>query len=126
MSSMIVGADGLLYKNGVKVPLEFGDEEQVKVIRAYEKKMKSYNTGTIKTFISYETKGTLLFPCVCDKTIKFVTQANDEDDIKCFDNSYVDCSMCKRKYHIYTTKHKREIAGKIYFEDSEVFVRLKK
>lgn len=125
MSDFIVKQDGYLYKDGVKVALEFGNLEQIKAIRAYEKKMQSYKDGTIKPFISYKTEGNLMFACVCDKTIEYKTQADDEDDIRCFDNTNVECKNCKRKYLIYTQKVKRQILNRIYFEDSCVLVKLK-
>ena len=64
MSEFVVKSDGWLYKEGVKVALEFGNVEQIKAIRAYEKKMKSYAEGTIRPLISYETKGNVFFNCI--------------------------------------------------------------
>ncbi len=125
MSEFVVKSDGWLYKEGVKVALEFGNVEQIKAIRAYEKKMKSYAEGTIRPLISYETKGNVFFNCICDASIAYTTEADGEDDIRCFDNSNVECKKCNRKYLIYTEKIKRQIGGKIYFEDSKVYIKLK-
>lgn len=124
MSDIIVGTDGLLYKNGAKVPLEFGNEEQIKVIRAYERRLKQYSDGKIKPLFSFQTKGNIIFGCACDKTIEFITEADDDHDIKCFDNSFVQCNSCKRRYQIYTTKLRNKVAGRTHIEHCEVFVKM--
>jgi len=125
MSDITVGIDGFLYKDNIKIPFEFGNLEQINAINKHNKKVNSYKDGTHKALISYVVKGHAVFVCLCGRNIEHIEDASDEGDIKCFDNTNVDCRYCKRKYHLYTSKHKRQIGNKIYFEDSEVLVKLK-
>jgi hypothetical protein len=98
MSKIIVGADGL-YRDGVKLKLEFGNLEQIEALRNFEKKMASFKKEGVSPRCDYEVKGEASFFCVCGRRI--CTEKNDaesEEDIECFEGIEETCKDCKRKY----------------------------
>lgn len=97
MSKITVGADGL-YKDGIKLKLEFGNLEQIEALRKHEKKVESFKDTGISPNCVYEVKGAASFFCVCDNMIRVENEAKNEGDIECFEDLEETCKKCKRKY----------------------------
>ena len=49
----IIIKDGQLWKDGVKLKLEFGNLEQISIIRKYEKRIAAFIKGEVDPDVSY-------------------------------------------------------------------------
>lgn len=97
--------DKQLYKDGVKVRLEFGNDEQIKFL-AYANKF--YNDGleldvdTEKVITVYTN-----FKCLCGDHRFYIEQEGDDfsDEYELIDTCVV-CPKCKTKYVIEENENK--------------------
>ncbi len=120
-SEIIVKPDGL-YKDGVKLRLEFGNLEQIAAIRKFERRMKQYNDG-FTPIINYEVKATALLECVCGRTLKVETDADHDGDIGCFDTLEKQC-YCNKKYKFVLNKEWFRINGRLALKNEDIIVKL--
>jgi hypothetical protein len=91
----------LLDKNGNIVPLEFGNPEQIQVLKEYESRISELKDG-LKLIVEFETKHTALasFKCVCGQNVFFENEADDDDDVECLNNMKKKCNDCKAEYEL--------------------------
>jgi len=125
MSEIVVGADGL-YRDGVKLKLEFGNDEQIAALRKHEKKMQSHQDG-FEPMVSYEVKGHSYFSCLCGTIMRSEVDADNENDIDCFEGIEKECRSCKRKY-VYAIEREYFIhsSGRKVIKHENLVVKLKK
>jgi hypothetical protein len=125
MSEIVVGQDGL-YRDGVKIKLEFGNDEQIAALRKHEKKMQSHTDG-FEPIFSYEVKGHSYFSCLCGTIMSSEVDAVSEDDIDCFEGIEKECRSCKRKY-VYVIEREYFIhsSGRKVIKHENLRVKLKK
>lgn len=99
MSEIII-KDGHLYKDGVKLELEFGNLEHIKAVRNYEKRMEAFGEDGLELEPTYKVEITAMscFNCVCETPIYFECPANSTNDIECFDGSEEKCHVCNQTY----------------------------
>lgn len=100
--------NGLFYK-GNPVPLEFGNEEQIKAIRKYEK-----NSGVLETEQGlhiepdYICKAEGSFTCTCGRNVYYELDCDSEGDVDPFVGETVKCHSCGNEY-IFTVNEADEI-----------------
>ena len=97
--------DGKFYRDGVPVPLEFGNIEQIKLMKDYQNRIDSFSGEGLEVEVEYEVRAYVNFECVCGNRLEIETL---EDGV--IEGSYVEetgimgekckCSKCQRKYKI--------------------------
>lgn len=95
--------DGKFYdEKGNEVPLEFGNLEQIKLLKEYESRISELNEG-LELDVDFETTYTasVKIVCVCGKNIFFENEADDDEDINCLDNLKKSCRSCKAEYQLF-------------------------
>jgi hypothetical protein len=116
MSNIVVKEGDGLYKDGVKIKLEFGNVEQIEAIRKHEKKIIELTTEGITPQCSWSVKASAYFACLCGKNI-FVEDidADSDNDEVCFEGIQKTCSECKRTYEFAVDReYKLNGSGKRY------------
>lgn len=103
-STMII-RDGKFYRDGVPVPLEFGNIEQIKLMKDYQDRIDAFAGEGLEVEVEYEVRAYINFECICGKNLQVETL--DEDIIP---GSYVEetsvmnnsckCHNCKRQYKV--------------------------
>jgi len=125
MSEIIVGLDGL-YRDGIKLKLEFGNDEQIAAIRKHERKIEQFKEGFGPNY-NYTVKGHSYFSCICGNVLRSEVDADHEDDILCFEGEEKECGSCKRKYeYIIERDYRVNSSGKRYVSNEDLVVKLKK
>lgn len=99
MSNKYVATKNGLFKDGKPVPLEFGNEEQIKAIRKYEK-----NSGVLETEQGlhiepdYICKAEGTFTCTCGRNVYYEIDCDSEGDVDPFVGETVNCHGCGNEY----------------------------
>lgn len=113
--SKIIVKDGHLWRDGVKLKLEFGDAEQIEAIKKANKRLEQFINGEIEPNCSYEIKGTAGFFCMCGKLLSVENiEADYEGDTSCFEGQVKFCNACNNKYQLvihreYSTRGTRRV-----------------
>jgi hypothetical protein len=95
----IIVKDGHLWRDGVKLKLEFGNLEQIEAIRNNNKKLEAFLNGEIKPKCSYQIIATANFFCMCGNLIVIEdVDADSEGDVSYFEDENVKCKKCDKKY----------------------------
>lgn len=119
--------NGHLYKDGVKMELEFGNMEQIDALRTFEKKIAQLTKG-VNPDCEYEVKAKAFFECVCGEDISCKADAEDVDDIDCFDELKSKCYSCNREYEfVIDRKYYADptLSGKMRISSETLNVKLK-
>ena len=83
--------------NGIKCDLEFGNQEQIKVLREHEAMMKSLNTIGLDIEAEYEIK--FRFRCICGAPLSHDEDISSHDDVHDFEpHKKCTCYRCNRQY----------------------------
>jgi hypothetical protein len=87
--------------NGIKCELEFGNQEQIKVLRAHELMMKELNGIGLDIEPRYEIK--FRFRCICGIHLSHEEDIDTEDYVEDFEpNKKCTCRKCNRQYSFHT------------------------
>jgi collagenase-like PrtC family protease len=94
--------NGKFYDGDKEVPLEFGNKEQIKLLREVDRRAEMLQGEGLEIEIVGEEKWTLMaqFRCICSNQIFFEDDnCDDELDINglCKDRT---CRKCKRVYSV--------------------------
>ena len=119
-----VGQDGL-YKDGVKIKLEFGNLEQIAAIRKYEKRCAALKEGISPT-ISYSIEASARFTCLCGlyNGVDDI-EADSENDELCFEGLTTHCRGCKQKYKfVVEREYGVSASGRRYIKNETLLVKL--
>lgn len=95
--------DGKFFdEKGNEVSLEFGNPEQIKLLKEYESRFEELNEG-LELEVEFETTHTasVSFKCVCGKNLYFENEADDDEDIECLNNMKKTCFNCKNEYQLF-------------------------
>lgn len=128
MSKIVVKEGDDLYKDGIKLKLEFGNLEQIQAIRNHERLIEDFKEEGVSPNCNYvvEVTAHANFTCICGKNMVTVdVTADDEEDEACFDGLIHTCKSCNRKYEFVLEKHYKNIQGKRHLHYEEIFVKLK-
>jgi hypothetical protein len=87
---------------GNEVPLEFGNPEQIKLIKEYENRISELKEG-MELEVEFETVHTaqIQFKCFCDRMLFKEATAEDDDDVDCLNNKKIICNNCKTEFILY-------------------------
>lgn len=84
--------------NGVQVPLEFGNKEQINLINRAQKKVDALNGEgdlvDIRTTNTYE----VFYKCICGSGMLEFTVDHHGDDEDCLIGLSDECRWCQREY----------------------------
>lgn len=87
---------GQLYKNNVKEKLVFGDTEQIKFLKEFEKKIEdATNIGIDLNSYEQDEDIIVYFRCVCGRIIDYIADYGGK-----YTDDYCICGFCGRKYEI--------------------------
>ena len=97
----IIGGQ-ILDEKGNNVPLEFGNPEQIKLLKEYESRNSELIQG-LELEVDFKAVYTAStsFKCSCDKKLYKSEDADDDDDIECMNKEKITCSNCKSEYILY-------------------------
>ena len=101
MGKMVV-KDGKFYKDGVEVPPEFGNTEQIACLAKIEEYYTSLREGTLMLEPDVETTYlfTDSFKCFCGKTVPLSAEGRHEDDFECL-QTVKKCQCGKHKFKVF-------------------------
>ena len=100
-----------LFKDGKLVKLKFGDQEQIKEIRRYERKVEDMRgSGFVVQF--QEIEATIHFDCICGRTISSTATIELGSNLEEFEYKKEKCRDCNEMYDF------------VINEDEELSVRL--
>lgn len=99
---------------GEPIPLEFGNREQIEFIREHERMIEEFNGDGVELDVDWEVHYTAEthIDCPCGHTIWIETDADDDDDIDCFDKTKRRCRHCETEYILIVNKN-NELVAKI-------------
>jgi hypothetical protein len=102
MSSLIIKNGHIFNKEGVKQRLEFGNAEQIQLIKEYNQKINLLKTEGVELHVDFEVEVTAnaVFKCLCGTFIHFEANADDEDDISGFNGRERTCRTCGNNYKL--------------------------
>jgi len=95
--------NGKFYEGDKVVPLEFGNKEQIRLIRKADEKIESLKGDGlfIETHIHPNQKGIWVvwaeFECVCGVSFQMSSPCDDGEDADAISGTYK-CKSCKKKY----------------------------
>lgn len=102
---------GRLCLDNKPIKLKFGDQDQIKIIRAYEKRVEQLQTSGFVLEPIFTAR--VSFKCICDKLldheVEFETFNRHQ---RAFVNDEKDCAQCNRNYRFYIN------------EENEIIVKL--
>jgi len=93
--------NGKFQKDGVFVPVEFGNKEQMAALENTEKRHTSFKNGlelnyTTEVNVIYST----VFKCLCGSSIHLNSEDDTEDDPSCL-LGIEKCYSCNQSYQVY-------------------------
>lgn len=100
MSKYEATSEGL-FKDGKKIVPEFGDAEQIKALRKYEKHAEQLNGEGLEV-PDVEWEVTAGFKCLCGGHISETKRDIGDMDLSEFDNAKVTCRRCSKEYEFFT------------------------
>ncbi len=104
---------GKFYEKGVLVPLEFGNKEQIKLMKEHQDRIDALNSEDgVETDVEVTRvfKAEIAEKCTCGQTVWFeIEDMEDETDVDEFNGMIRGCPKCQKKYVI---KHE---VGVFYF-----------
>jgi len=105
--------NGKFYKDGEVVPVEFGNNEQIKLIRDQEKRIEMFNGDGLEVDVEHEIEVTAYthFKCICGKQINMEASASSDDDFECLEGKKSTCGACKRAYEVVASDY-----GSVYIK----------
>lgn len=112
-----------MFQNEIQLTPEFGNVEQIKALREYDKKFDEFINGVVPE-CDYEVKGIATFRCMCGFNLDLETTAERENDIECFEGQTKTCYHCNKHYQFVIKKSYRNYSGR-RFCDEELVVVLK-
>lgn len=93
--------NGNLFDNGIKIIPEFGNLEQIKIIREYEEKMKDFLRGLpVDPSFEHEVTARLGFNCICGKFLQVSAKSDKEECIGHLDGTGLTCKQCEKEYSV--------------------------
>ena len=109
----IILKGGHLWKDGEKLELEFGNQEQIKFLRDYERRAEYFKGDGLPVDPSYETRvtGRIMFECLCGSNRIISRNCGDEEDPSYFDGTKEKCNTCFKEYVLET--YKTEVSVKL-------------
>ena len=114
----IVIKEGKIWKDDKIIELEFGNLEQIRVLRKYSKKIEEFIIG-VRPDYHYEVTGTASFNCICGRKVEISRiDAENEDDIECFEDQTKRCYSCKRNYEFIIRREYRKHGERNYYQRS--------
>ena len=119
MSNKYVATKKGLFKDGKLVPLEFGNEEQIKAIRKYEK-----TTGLLETEQGFQIEPDYIckaegtFTCTCGRNVYYEIDCEMDGDADSFEEQTVKCRGCGNDY-VFNVNDEDEIFVKRYYNTEE-------
>jgi hypothetical protein len=103
--------EGKLHNHGEPCPLEIGNPDQIKFLKAYQEKVDKLVNGTMEVEIEIEKEvsytATASLKCLCGQTVFFEKEARNENHTNALLNVATVCRSCKRQYKI---DHNSDIA----------------
>lgn len=101
--------NGKFFKEGVEVPIEIGNPEQIQLIKKLQSKKQAFeNEGYLADhYIETIFQVNISFHCLCGEFIhKSLDQVGNKRDIYIIaDNEKIKCPICKKKYKIISTEN---------------------
>lgn len=120
----IVIKEGKMFKGDKEISLEFGNLEQINILRKYSKKIEEFTTG-VRPNCYYEVTGTASFNCICGRVLEIERiDADDEQDIECFEGKIKSCYSCKRKYEFIIKQEYRKHGERMFLHHETLLVVL--
>lgn len=104
---------GKFFRDGSEVPIEIGNEEQIKCLKKYEKLKNEFKEG-VALDPDFETEEIITaivdFKCICGQNIHFEVNASYINNFDCFLKKTKECSTCGQKYILDESKNFNLIA----------------
>jgi hypothetical protein len=93
--------NGKFYDGERIVPLEFGNKDQISLMKMELQRIEAFKTGLpVEIDITTTYKGEINFKCECNAcTVYFELEEDDEDDFD-FVGETASCHKCKQLYEI--------------------------
>lgn len=99
---MVTIKDGKFYKDGVFMPAEFGNKEQIAAMEEFGKYDKELKSGMeLEYWEEVNVTYTAEFKCFCGLMIRLEDESQDEGSPECLTSSEIKCRCGKHKYDIY-------------------------
>lgn len=98
---MMTLIEGKFYKDGVPVPPEFGNKEQINLIKEHEQKVEALNTDGWEVDVTIEYSYVVTFKCICGTELTIREESDDDMDQSCVLGKTCTCHKCKKKYRVY-------------------------
>jgi hypothetical protein len=90
--------DGKFYREGQRVPLEFGNTEQINMIN---RRLKIIREGiSVSPSYGSEITGYIHFKCVCGQSLILEHVVDEEGDIEQFIGMQKKCYKCLQEYTV--------------------------
>ena len=87
MANLLIKNGKFYNKEGEIVPLEFGNVEQIRAIKEHEQKIEELKGDGYEIEVDFEVtvEASAKFRCTCGSWLFFTVDADEEDDISCFE-----------------------------------------
>ena len=96
-----------LFKDGKPIVPEFGNPDQIKAVRKFEKRMADLTGEGLEYYPEYEFKAKI--HCICGNRISYTEDIPEGDDPSEFEpGHHATCYNCKSKYSLDFDHDKQE------------------
>jgi len=92
--------NGQFYEKGVKIPLEFGNKEQIRLINEANQKLNELNGDGEIVDVEIIKTASINFTCICGSAIYIEEELEDWEELEDIQTAG-SCQQCKRKYDFY-------------------------
>ncbi len=119
MSNEYLATKEGLFKDGKKVPLEFGNKEQIRAVRKYEREAGMLDSEEgFKVEPEYQCKAEGDFSCTCGRKVYYEFDCDGNGDVDPFVGETVNCHACGNEYQ-FTVDESDEVYVKRYYNLEE-------
>lgn len=104
---------------GNRVPLEFGNMDQIKFIKRCQDMAEQYRGEGVALDVYHDVKYTaeVMLNCLCGHKIWIDEEVESDEDIDVFNGYNTTCRKCNSKYHLQTNDDGEVIALLVKEED---------
>lgn len=105
---------------GNRVPLEFGNMDQIKFIKRCQDMAEQYKGEGVSLDVYHEVKYTaeVMLNCLCGHKIWIDEEVESDEDIDVFNGYETACRKCNSKYNLTTNDDGEVIATLVKKEDA--------
>lgn len=100
MAKLVVKKGQLYNERGEKQKLEFGNPNQLKVIKEYANLNNALLNEGIELDVEYTVTASVILKCTCGKNIHIEEEVEEKNYLEEFDNLIKKCDDCYTEYQL--------------------------